>query len=62
MAYPIDVRNALEADYSDAYKAAVGVRPRISPTHLSDDDLEADIAALIADAAESEREGVSEDY
>jgi hypothetical protein len=62
MAYPIDVRNALEADYSDAYKAAVGVSPRISPAHLSDDDLEADIAALIADAAEAELEAEREDY
>jgi hypothetical protein len=52
MAYPIDVRNAREADYSDAYKAVVGMSPRFSLAHLSDDELEADIAALHADAAE----------
>jgi len=43
-------REILESEYSDAYKAANGVRPRFSLAHLSDADLDAEISAFYAEA------------
>ena len=40
------LRDALESEYSDAYKAANGVRPRWSLAHLSDEALHEEAKSL----------------
>ena len=47
----VETRNALESEYSDAHKAANGVRPRFSLSHLSDAELDREITAFYAEAA-----------
>jgi hypothetical protein len=46
----VDTRNALESEYSDAYKAAVGMRPRHSLANLSDAELDAEISHYYGEA------------
>jgi hypothetical protein len=43
-------REMLESEFSDAYKADVGMRPRFSLEHLSDADLDARISEHYAEA------------
>lgn len=44
-------RDALESEFSDAYKADVGMRPRFSLAHLSNRDLDAQISEHYASAS-----------
>ena len=46
----ISDRDALESEFSDAYKADVGMRPRFSLAHLSDAELDARITEHYAEA------------
>ena len=51
----ISTRDALESEFSDAYKAAVGSRPRFCLDHLSDADLDAEIASYYAESVADSR-------